>query len=581
MSYLVLSRKYRPAAFAELVGQGHVVRTLQNAIQRKRLAHAYLLTGPRGVGKTTMARILAKAVNCHSSDQPVLEPCNVCASCAEIGEGRSMDVFEIDAASNTGVDNIRDLRDQVKFAAVRDRYRVYIIDEVHMLSTAAFNALLKTLEEPPAHVLFILATTAPDKVPLTIRSRCQHFNFRLLTREEIVGQLEAIAAKEGYHIGRPALNSVSRAAAGSLRDAEVLLEQVIAYAGDEPRETVVEDILQLVEGEVIDRFIRGVAARDAAVLIRVIDELAARGFDMKRFLWELTEWIRGMMLIRLSPELADLIPLVEEDRRRLAERAGEFSGGRLQVLAQTAIATELELKNTANPRYVMELAALRMCQAEDFEAVDILARRLEDLAGRLAAGAGGRGGGPEQAAAGPGRAGVAPARGEDQKKTVDPAADEDAEEEEVTPQTGGEGGGNRLRLEAEEPADPAPADEWERFVAQVKKRKMVLGSYLAHGRMIGRDPQGMVIGFPKAQSIFLESVQENEHPKILQEVAAGLYGEKFRLRFELMEEDTGAKQAEAKENDLMNRKRTEAKNNPLVQEIIDAFGGQVMEIRIL
>lgn len=572
--YLVLARKYRPTTFAELVGQDHVVRTLQNAIRKEKIGHAYIFSGTRGVGKTTAARLLAKAVNCEKGPAP--EPCNECSSCREIGEGRSLDVIEIDGASNRGIDEVRQLRENVKFATSHARYKVYIIDEVHMLTDPAFNALLKTLEEPPAHVKFIMATTSPDKVPATIQSRCQRFDFRLLSREEIVGQLEIIIDKEGYKLNRNALNEISRAAEGSLRDAQGLLEQVISFAGENPEAAVVEEVLHLVKGEVLNRFIRGVAKRDAAELIRVIDDLASRGFEMRSFLRELIEWIRGMLLVRVSPELADLIPLVPEDRKLLAELAAGFSRGRLQALIQTAIEAESELKASSTPRYVMEMVSLKMADTADFDTLADLTGRMEELSRKMAGAKGGTTTGRK-------------AEIRDRKPDPGEAADiesgagwQEPEEEAEQP---GESGEDLLELTGQEEAGSALPDEWERFLDEVKKRKIGLGSFLEHGKVISRDEQDMVIGFDRENRFFYESAQENNHPAVLKEVGADFFGDGFRVRLQLIEEDGGEEKMAAdrspQQTDLMKKKRREALKSPLVQEIIDKFGGQVLDVKIL
>ncbi len=570
MSYVVMARKYRPMSFAELKGQDHVVRTLQNAIRKNRLSHAYIFSGTRGVGKTTAARILAKAMNCEAGPAP--EPCNHCRSCLEVNEGRSLDVIEIDGASNRGIDEVRQLRENVKYAPASSRFKIYIIDEVHMLTEHAFNALLKTLEEPPPHVKFIMATTAPDKIPTTIQSRCQRFDFRLLTREEIVAQLEETIGKEGLSLSRKILHEVARAAEGSVRDALSLLEQVISFAGEDPDPALVEEVLHLVRTEVLDRFLGGVAARDAADLIRIIDELAARGFDMRRFLQELMEWIRGMMLVSVSPDLVALIPLAVEDRQLLTRRAVQFSRGRLQTLIETVIEAERELKQAVNPRYCMEAVALKMAQTADFDTLENLAVRLEEL-GRRIGGAAAVTPVPEPTPA------AVQTPSEPATATAEPADLPDA------PPDAEESADDYLELTGEEPAatPSPPRDAWQEFVEEVKKRKIGLGSFLEHGRLTSRDDKGLVIGFTKANRFFLESAQEKHHLSILNEVAGRVFGNSFRVRLELVEGESGEEPPAGgrKDTDLAKKKREEALKNPLVQEIIDAFGGQVLEVKIL
>jgi len=292
MSYQILSRKYRPQTFAEVVGQGHVTRTLSNAIASNRLAQAYLFSGPRGVGKTTTARIIAKALNCMAFPAPTPTPCGACDSCRDVTAGASMDVLEIDGASNTGVDNIRDLREQVKYVPLQSRYKVYIIDEVHMLSNAAFNALLKTLEEPPPHLLFIFATTEAQKILPTILSRCQHFHFKRVGRLEMIAQINQIAAKEGITIGERALSLVAKASEGSGRDALSLVDQVVAYGGAEVREEDVVAILGVVDREGFATLTRAIRDKDAAGAIAAVRALLDHGHDVKLLCADLVEYVR-------------------------------------------------------------------------------------------------------------------------------------------------------------------------------------------------------------------------------------------------------------------------------------------------
>src|SRR5687767_1718527 len=289
MTYQVIARKWRPQSFDEVTGQEAITRTLRNAIEHQRLHHAYLFSGARGVGKTTTARLLAKALNCHKSDGPTGTPCrtddpNACASCKEITEGRSIDVLEIDAASNTGVDNVRDsIIETVGFAPARDRYKVFIIDEVHMLSKPAFNALLKTLEEPPARVVFIMATTERHKVPETILSRCQQFEFRTIATAKILERLKLIAKAEQISIPDDALREIARTGDGSMRDAQSALDQVISFAGTKIKKEDVEVALGVAGADILTRVIDSIATNDPAAAITVVDDIVMRGHDLRNF----------------------------------------------------------------------------------------------------------------------------------------------------------------------------------------------------------------------------------------------------------------------------------------------------------
>jgi DNA polymerase-3 subunit gamma/tau len=292
MSYVVLARRYRPQQFADLVGQEHVAQTLQNAVLQKRIAHAYLFTGPRGVGKTSAARILAKAIRCLSLTSTG-EPCNTCAACREVVEGTSLDVIEIDAASNTGVDNIRELRENVEYMASVGKYRVYIIDEVHMLSTAAFNALLKTLEEPPPHVIFIFATTEAHKVLPTILSRCQRFDFKRVALDAMSRSLRAICEKESVKIDEASLMSIAQESDGCLRDAQSLLDQAIAFCGNDVRITTLEQALGLLDRGALLRLMRAVLTHDTGTALTQAHALLAQGIDPKILLNRITEFYRN------------------------------------------------------------------------------------------------------------------------------------------------------------------------------------------------------------------------------------------------------------------------------------------------
>lgn len=297
MSYVVLARKWRPKYFEEVVGQGHVARTLKNSISQDRVAHAYLFTGARGVGKTSTARILAKALNCHQG--PTDTPCYACPSCVEISAGQSVDVFEIDGASNRGINEIRELREGARYAPSRDRYKIYIIDEVHMLTTEAFNALLKTLEEPPSHVKFVFATTEPQKIPVTILSRCQRFDFKRITQQDIVEHLTDLCQKEQINAERAALQLLARQAAGGMRDALSLLDQVISFAGDQISEEQVIQILGVANRRHLFELSHAVLSRDAERALITLDDVHRYGYDLHQFASEMVNHLRDLMVTRV------------------------------------------------------------------------------------------------------------------------------------------------------------------------------------------------------------------------------------------------------------------------------------------
>src|SRR4051812_31026786 len=331
MSYQVIARKWRPQTFEEVTGQEPITRTLRNAIESERLHHAYLFSGARGVGKTTTARLLAKALNCHKSASPTATPCaftdpTACPSCKEIAEGRSIDVMEIDAASNTGVDNVRDaIIGNVAIAPARDRYKVFIIDEVHMMSNQAFNALLKTLEEPPPRVAFIMATTERHKLPETILSRCQQFEFRTIATARIAERLRLIADAEGIKIGDDALKEIARAGEGSMRDAQSAFDQVISFSGPEIGITDVELALGIAGTEMLARVMRAISEEKPAEALQVVEDLVMRGHELRNFCRDLLSHVRDLLVMKVSGEETALLDSTATDRAELARQAGAFS----------------------------------------------------------------------------------------------------------------------------------------------------------------------------------------------------------------------------------------------------------------
>ena len=360
MDYQVSARKYRPGTFDDVVGQPHVVQTLMNAVDTKRIAHAYLFSGTRGVGKTTIARILAKALNCEQG--PTGHPCNTCINCVEITQGTSVDVMEIDGASNTSVDDVREIRENVKFSPFRGHYRVYIIDEVHMLSNSAFNALLKTLEEPPAHVVFIFATTEIHKIPATILSRCQHYNFRRIARQEIIDRLRHVAKEDGLNIEDRSFTALARASEGSMRDGLSLLDQAVAFGGKTIAHADLEVLLGAVPQELVQGLIAAVLAQDSPAALTVVANLLDQGHDLKAFCADVVEYLRNLLVASVVPAAADLRALIEasdEDIQQLAAKTKKLTPEQLQELLSMFSQAEDSLRFTAHPRFVLEAAAVR------------------------------------------------------------------------------------------------------------------------------------------------------------------------------------------------------------------------------
>ena len=380
MSYLVLARKWRPKTFSEVVGQPTVTRTLQNALRTGRVGHAFLLSGARGVGKTTTARILAKGLNCSKSDGPSAEPCLECASCTEIAAGTSMDVQEIDGATHNGVEQVRELRESARYSPARDRFKIWIIDEVHMLSTGAFNALLKTLEEPPPRVKFIFATTEYHKLPDTILSRCQQYDFRLIPSRELNAHLRAVADGEQIKISDAAIQRIARAAEGSVRDGLSLFDQVLAFSGQEVKDEDLQALLGLIDRELLLDAARAVAAGDSLALLELVEQLSDYGADYRNFTRELLLHFRELLLVKLAPEDSSLVSQIVADQR-VADAAAAFSEEELLRTFDVLTRTETDLRMAQDPRVTLELALLKLVQLGRLEPVADLVRRVERLAG--------------------------------------------------------------------------------------------------------------------------------------------------------------------------------------------------------
>jgi DNA polymerase-3 subunit gamma/tau len=364
MSYQVLARKYRPQTFSEVIGQEHVTRTLKNALEQGRTAHGYIFSGHRGIGKTTVARILAMALNCRSSDKPVTEPCGVCESCTEIRAGNSVDVIEIDAATNRGIDEIRELREAARYRPARDRFKIYILDEAHQITDAAFNALLKTLEEPPGHVVFMLATTQPEDIPQTIRSRCQHFSFRAVRFEQILGQLRDLSGREKIAADEDALALLAEAGDGSMRDALSILDQAIASSGGRLTAEAVRQLVGTAPAGVLEEVMQAVARSASDEVLKLVDRLISEGHSPTHFARQMVRFLRNTIVAKVAGGESSLLQISTDERQRVARVAELFSEEDLARHLQIMLRTHAELGYRQEQRFHLELGLLKMAHAQ-------------------------------------------------------------------------------------------------------------------------------------------------------------------------------------------------------------------------
>jgi len=556
--YQVLARKWRPQQFDEVVGQEHVTTTLKNAVERNRLAHAYLFVGPRGIGKTSTARIFAKALNCVNG--PTVTPCDKCDNCREIAEGRSLDVLEIDGASNNGVEQVRELRETCRYAPARSRFKIYIIDEVHMLSNAAFNALLKTLEEPPAHVKFFFATTEPQKVLPTILSRCQRFDLRRIPANLIVNHLKEIARKEKVAIDEPALAAIARGAEGGLRDAESALDQLIAFCGNTIAESDVLSVFGLVAHDQIAALTEAIVDGETTRALKILKSLDEIGKDLQRLVGDLLDHFRNLLVVTLGEEGIESLQVPDTEIALLKAQAKRVDSDAVLRIIDALAAAEGRLRYALSKRVFFEIALVKTIKAREMVGIDGVLKKLNEL-----------------------RAGLAKsARGSDVPvATGAPSIPENRGKQAVTQQPGSSS--------THPPASPAVSldEAWEYAIEHLGKVTPLAKSYLVGTRPLGLQGSVLRVGFDPE---FADRKEFADRPRNIEVLQARLK-EKLRmdvaLKFEVTEAATAprasaaatAKPVAGKTTESAKKNLDDFKNDPLIKKALEIFKGTIVEVK--
>jgi len=573
VGYLVLARKWRPGRFADLVGQAHVARTLENAIRQERVAHAYLFSGPRGVGKTSAARILAAALNCEKG--PTHEPCGTCPFCVEIAAGRSLDVLEIDGASNRGIDEVRDLRENVRYMASAGKRKVYIIDEVHMLTVEAFNALLKTLEEPPSHVLFVFATTRPTKVPATILSRVVRFDFRRIEAKAIVGRLQEILKAEKIEAEEKALHLVARAADGSMRDALSLLEQACSYGGGKLSAAETEEALGVVDEEHLFAISRASRESSPLLAMETVEEAMGRGRDASDFLLALEEHFRNLLVARVSREPGALLDAASETIARYQEEAALFEADDLIRMLTLLGEGGRDLRFSPKPRLVLEMLLLRLVRMDSTVSLGEILKKLGGAPASAPVP-------PEAIAAGRGRAAPAPKAPAAKAPAPSPTAPSAPAGKAPSAKSPPEPKSPRAEAPApkraappgETPAPPEADDgpglfrsKWDEFLREFQKENAVLASLLRGSRPEKAGGGTLEIAFPRGAAFQLEQVLERENKRAVESAIESYFRTPRRLSAVL---GTHA-------GDSEREKRAAVRDDPRIGRILDMLDGEIVD----
>ncbi|MBI1807835.1 MAG: DNA polymerase III subunit gamma/tau [Ignavibacteria bacterium] len=586
MTYLVTARKWRPMIFEDIVGQAHVATTLRNAIASHRLSHAYIFSGPRGCGKTTTARILAKAINCL---HPVnINPDNECALCKEITEGRSVNVFEIDGASNRGVEEIRNLREAVRYGPARGKYKVYIIDEVHMLTKEAFNALLKTLEEPPSYVVFIFATTEIHKVPLTILSRCQRFDFRRIALEEITARLRFIANEEHITIDDDALMIIAKRGDGSLRDAQSLFDQVVSYCGEDVSAKNILSMLNIVDQEMYFRLSDVIKARDVKAALLLVNDVINCGYDLREFLVGVTEHFRNLLVV-LSTGSGRLIETSEVYKKRYMEDAHGLSETDLLRLIKISSETEAALRWSQQPRLKLEIGLMQMAKLDHSVEISQLLQQLDELKKKVVSDA--KTESPKIIPPSPQQSTEAPVRGSVKasqptlraEQIVSPVMQtlEPFSFKRTSPFVPLRTTVNPEMIKREVPLGTLSQDEafgkWSELVDEARKQRIAIGTMLSEASLIEVKENRLRIGCP--DHFHLDGLNVKRNRQFLLELAEKVYGAQVQLETILASTPSPS---DHRRHDMNVSAHTPVPKNdhsdhPVIQALIREFGAKEIE----
>lgn len=604
MTYQVIARKWRPQSFAEVTGQEPITRTLSNAIEHERLHHAYLFSGARGVGKTTTARLLAKALNCHKATKPTATPCRVddpdaCPSCSEISESRAIDVQEIDAASNTGVDDVRDtIIGSIGFAPSRDRYKIFIIDEVHMLSASAFNALLKTVEEPPPRVVFIMATTEQHKVPETIRSRCQLFEFRTIATAKILERLKHIANSEKISIPEEALREIARAGEGSMRDAQSAFDQVISFAGETIKKEDVEMALGVAGADILIRIIEGIAEGQPVEALKVVDDLVMRGHDLRNFCRDLLSHFRDLLVAKVSGN-DELLESAVCERAELEREAARFSEADLVRFFHSLSETETKLRTATHPRYQLEVGLVKLMEMRRLQPLNDLVERIAALETALRTGTppaqsntppntpSGTGGSPPRSSSGSSKAASSSSAKSAASVSDDGGKPAAAIVETIkTPAQFAPVAGNGN--DSSSPADENPVGESsdiERLKdALEKRRKKFLVIALEGARVARIEGDELYVEFGPEDKHLRDTLAKSEDVKVIRETCLEVIGRELGLRIAVKDSTANESMPLSQEEEEQREKeslRATAEQHPVVQDVLRKFRGEIIDVQRL